>query len=171
MDKKIEFTESESYDIRFSNLNDAPYLQKWLKIKGMIHWFPPSDDQELENFIRIWLGFCRFNASLTACYENVPVGIATLLLMPYRKVAHQCMFQIIVDPEYQKRGVGSSLIKNLKHLAKMQFRQEMLYGEILDESPIVDVLKAMGFSEFGRQEKYVKEGDQYFPRILMGCDL
>ena len=47
----------------------------------------------------------------------------------------------------------------------------MLYGEILDENPIIDVLKATGFSEFGRQEKYVKEGDQYFPRILMGCDL
>jgi len=137
----------------------------------MLHWFPPSNAQELENFIKVWMSFSRYSASLTSVYEKTPIGIGTLFLMPYRKVAHQCMFQIVVDPDFQRKGVGSSLIKNLKHLAKTQFRQEYIYAEIFDENPLTVLLNQQGFKEFARQEKYVKEKDSYFPRILMGCDL
>lgn len=163
--------DSPDFDIRYSNMDDLSYLKKWLKTKGMLHWFPPSDDVELENFAGIWLSFAKYNACLTAIYKNKPVGIATLYLMPYRKVAHQCMFQIIVDPENQRKGVGRALMKNLKHLAKNRFRLELMHCEILDESPLVLLLKSMGFIEFARQEKFVKENGVYFPRILMECDL
>jgi len=167
-----KFVESEEYDLRYSTVGDLDPLRAWLKIRGMLHWFPPGDDQELENFARMWIGFCRHNAALTATYKESPVGMGSLYLMPYRKVAHQCMFQLIVDPDYQKRGVGHSLVKNLKHLAKTQFRQEYMYVEIFDEkSPLIDLLKELDFTEFARQEKYVKEGDQYFSRILMGSFL
>lgn len=171
MGKTTKLIDSEDYDIRYTNLNDLPYLLKWLKTKGMIHWFPPADNQELENFARIWVSFSRYNCSLTAVYKEQPVGIATLFLMPYRKVAHHCMFQIIVDPELHRKGIGSSLMKNLKHMAKTQFKQEIIHGEILDENRIIYLLKNQGFVEFARQEKYMKEGDQYFPRILMECNL
>lgn len=164
-------TESSDYDIRYTTVNEIDALRSWLKIKGMLHWFPPSDDTELENFIRIWMGFCRYNAALTATFEEKPIGMGVLYLMPYRKVAHHAMFQVIVDPEYQRKGVGTSLMKNLKHLAKTVFRQELLYGEILDENPIITLLEKLEFEEFARQEKYVKEGDQYYPRIMMGAKL
>lgn len=162
---------SQEYEIRYSTLKEMDSLRKWLKYKGMLHWYPPSDDQELENFIRIWMGFCRYSASLTAFYKNESVGIATLYLMPYRKVAHHAMFQIIVDPEFQRQGVGKSLLENLKHLAKTFFRIEMLYAEMLDDGSMIDLLKKLDFHEFARHEKYVKEGEIYYPRILMGADL
>ena len=137
----------------------------------MLHWYPPSDDLELENFIRIWMGFCRYNATLTATYKSQPIGMGVLYLMPYRKVAHHCIFQLIVDPEYNRKGVGTSLVKNLRHLAKNNFRQEMIYTEIFDKSPLIPLLKKMDFEEFARQERYVKEGENYFPRILMGSEI
>lgn len=165
------FIDSEDFDVRYTDLTDGPYLQKWMKIKGMLHWYPPYDDQELENFIRVWMGFCRYSACLTATFKQIPIAMATLYLMPYRKVAHQAMFQIIVDPEYQKKGVGSALIKNLKHLAKNYFRLELLNCEILDESALITVLKKLEFTELARQEGYVKEEGNYFPRILMECEL
>jgi len=171
MVEKTVFTDSKEYDIRYTDQRDTAYLRSLLKLKGMLHWFPPSDDAELDNFIQIWMGFSRFNAALTATFKGKPIGMSTLFLMPYRKVAHHCMFQIIVDPEYQKRGVGRSLIRNLKHLAKTQFRQEFLYLEILDENPIIPLLKSLDFYEFAREERFVKEGDQYFPRIIMGAKL
>lgn len=167
----MRITDSEDYDIRFSTVGDMSILREWLKTKGMLHWFPPVDDAELENFIRIWIGFCRFNASLTATYKNQPVGMAILYLMPYRKVAHHAMFQIIVSPEHQKQGVAHSLIRNLKNYAKKQFRLESIHVEILDDNPIQSLLKTLGFEEFARQEKYAKEGGKYYPRILMGVDL
>ncbi|NGX37549.1 MAG: hypothetical protein K1000chlam2_00705 [Chlamydiae bacterium] len=163
--------DSDDIDIRYTSLDDMPYLRQWLKTKDILHWYPPSDDEELENFVRVWMGFTRFSASLSATYKGTPVGMATLYLMPYRKVAHQCMFQIVVDPEYQREGVGRTLMKNLKHLAKSYFRLELMHVEILDESPLIDLLKSLDFEEFARQEKYVKENGVYFPRILMECEL
>lgn len=165
------FIDSSDFDIRYTTLDDIPHLRNWLKIEGMLHWYPPSDDQELENFILVWMGFIRYNAALTATYKNEPVAISTLYLMPYRKVAHHCMFQLIVDPENSRKGVGTCIVKNLNHLAKTQFDQEMIYAEILDESPLIPLLQKFNFKEFARQEKYVKEGILYFPRILMGCEI
>lgn len=167
----MDITSSTDFDIRFSTMDDLPFLKKWLQLDGMLHWYPPSDQEELENFVGVWLSFARYNASLTAVYKNRPIGIGTLFLMPYRKVAHHCMFQIIVDPESQRQGVGKSLMKNLKHLAKSRFRLELIHGEILDESPLIPLLKSLGFTQFARQERYVKEDEAYFPRILMECDL
>lgn len=171
MAKKTKVTHSKKYDIRYSDLRDLETLRTWMKTKGMLHWFPPASAEELENFLNIWISFSRYNAALTAVYQDTPVGMGVLFLMPYRKVAHQCMFQLIVDPQFQKQGVGSSLVKNLKHLAKTQFRQEYMYAEIFDESPLIELLKKHGFTELARQEKYVKEKQRYFPRIIMGCDL
>ena len=167
----MDITGSDDFDIRFTNLDDLSYLAKWLRSEGMLHWYPPSDEPELENFVNIWMGFARYNASLTATYKDVPVGFATLYLMPYRKVAHQCMFQIIVDPGNQRKGVGRALVRNLKHLAKTRFRLELMHVEILDESNLIPLLKELEFKEFARQEKFVKENGQYYPRILMEIDL
>ena len=158
----------KDFDIRYTILDDMPYLRSWLKIEGMLHWFPPDDELEMENFIRIWMGFARYSAALTATFDNQPIGMATLYLMPYRKVAHQCMFQIIVDPKYQRKRIGYSLMKNMIHLAKNYFRLELINVEILDEkNPLISLLKKLDFYEFARQEKYIKENGEYFSRVLM----
>lgn len=167
----MSLTDTPDFDIRYSRIDDIEALRFWLKTEGILHWYPPSDDEELENFIRIWIGFTRFSASLTATYQDKPVGMACLYLMPYRKVAHQALFQIIVDPDHQRMGVGKALVRNLKHLAKSYFRLELLNVEILDESPLIPLLSGLGFVEFVRQEKYVKEEGKYYPRILMEAEL
>ncbi len=167
----MSLIDSEDYDIRFSTLDDTHSLRSLLKLKGMLHWFPPGDDLELENFIRIWMGYCRYSSGLTATYQNEPIGMAILFLMPYRKVAHHAMFQLIVDPDYQRKGVGTSLAKNVKHLAKTRFQLDSIHVEILDDNPVCSLLEKLEFKRFARQERFVKEGDMYFPRILMECDL
>ena len=53
-------------------------------------------------------------------------GIATLFLMPYKKVSHISMLYLIVDPKYQRKGVGSSLLKNIMHYAK-KFKLESIH--------------------------------------------
>lgn len=164
-------TDTDAFDIRYSTPDDMQVLREWLKTKGMLHWYPPCDDNEIENFIRIWIGFSRYQASLTAMVKKKAVGMGVLYLMPYRKVAHHAMFQLIVSPEYQNQGIGYSLVRNLKHLAKNQFRLESIHAEILDYSKIISLLEKLDFKEFAKQEKYVKEKGKYYPRILMECEL
>ncbi len=163
--------ELKNLDMRYTNLMDSPYLRDWLNSPGMLHWFPMSDEKDVEDALRVWMGFSRFNASLTATINHVPCGIGTLFLMPYRKVAHQCMFKLIVDPKFQRQGIGTSLVKNLKHLAKSYFHLEYMHIEIYEGNPLIALLKKNGFYEFVRQEGFVKEHDQYLARILMECDL
>lgn len=156
------------YDLRYTNLMDTSYLREWVNSPGMLHFFPMETDKEVEDAIRVWIGFSRFSSSLTATINSVPCGIGTLFLMPYRKVAHHCLFKIIVDPKFQRMGVGTSLLKNLKHLAKNYFNLELMHIEIFEGNPIIELLKKQDFTEFARQEHYVKEDSgKYLARILL----
>jgi len=159
------------YDIRFSTMEDAFWLEKWLLSPGMLHWFPMTDGKELQEAVQNWIGFSRFNASLTALIDNIPCGIGTLFLMPYRKVAHECLFKLVVDPEKQRHGIGNSLIKNLMHLAKNRFRLEFMQTDIVEGNPIMHLLKNNGFEEILKQDKFFKEDGKYYARHLMERDL
>lgn len=167
----MKLADTPEFDIRYSTLEDAAPLRKWLAAPGMLHWFPMSTPEEVQNAIQVWIGFCRISSSLTATFKGEPCGMGTLFLMPYRKVAHHCLFKIIVDPEFQRQVVATSLLRNLKHLAKNYFRLELMHIEFFENNPIEELLKKSNFREFARQERYVKEGDRYFSRILMECDL
>lgn len=165
-------TDKETYDVRYTTLDDEPYLKKWLHWPGVKEWYPFREEKELELMTRNWIGFHKFKCSLTATYKGKPVGIATLFLMPYRKVAHASMLYIIVDPHMVKKGVGSSLIKNILHLAKTYFRLESIHFDIFEGSPLQGILEKAGFKVLCRQEKWIKEKDgTYKARLLMEVKL
>ncbi len=86
--------------------------------------------------------------------------------MPYRKVAHHCLFKLVVDPRYQRQGIGRSLLKNLKHLAKTYFHLEFMHIEVFEGNPFIHLLKEFHFQEFARQDRFVKDAGKYSARIL-----
>lgn len=159
------------FDIRYTTLTDGPYLKEWLLSPGMLHWFPMEDEKEVEDAVQAWLGFCRWSCTLTATIRQEPCGVATLFLMPYRKVAHHCLCNLIVDPRRKEEEINPSLLKNLKHLAKNYFRLEILHMEVYEGNPVIKILEEAGFREFARQERYVKEGDKYLARVMYECYL
>ena len=160
--------EAVGFDIRYTYLSDAPFLRKWLHFPEVQHWFPVVEEKEIEDSVQCWIGFSRYSSSITATLDKGETicGIGTLFLMPYRKVAHHCLFKMIVDPQYQRQGIGSSLLKNLKHLAKNYFHLELMHIEVFEGNPFIHLLKKYDFHEFARQEKFVKDGDKYYARIL-----
>ena len=155
------------YDIRYSEPDDLKFLQSWLSGPEALWNFPATDAREMEIMSNFWIGFSRFKSSLTATYGKTPCGIATLFLMPYKKVAHHALFYMIVDPAFRHQGVGESLIKNIKHLAKTRFRLEILQIEIWEDNlPMVHLLERHGFSVMMKQKGYVKENSLYRARII-----
>jgi len=159
------------YDIRYTQVGDLEYLRAWLKSPGMLHWFAMQAEKEVEDAAQCWIGFSRWSSSLTAVIDNVPCAIGTLFLMPYRKVAHQALLKLIVDPQHQRKGIGFSLLKNLKHLAKHYFRLELVNIEVVETNPILELLKKHDFYEVVRQEKFFKEDGNYFARVVMEAKL
>ncbi len=155
------------FDLRFTYVTDLPYLKEWLQSPGMLHWFPMQEEKEVDDAAQCWVGFSRYSCSLTGVIGEEPCAMGTLFLMPYRKLAHHCLIKIIVAPKWQRQGIGSSLLKNLKHLAKTQFRQELVHMEVFEGNPMIELLKKFDFHEFARQEKFVKENGIYYTRILL----
>lgn len=158
----------EGLDIRYTDLSDAKYLREWLKEPGILRWFPMYDDVEIEDAVGRWIGFARYKCSLTATMKGEPCGLVTLYLQPYRKLAHQCEFGIIVGTGYRNLGIGNELIKNVIHLAKNYFSIELLHLQVYAENPAVHLYDRCGFTEFGRQTHWIKEGpNDYRARVFM----
>jgi RimJ/RimL family protein N-acetyltransferase len=158
----------QGLDVRYTEMSDAQPLREWFREEGILRWFPMADDVEIEDSVIRWISFCKYKCSLTAVYDGVPCGLATLYLQPYRKLAHQCEFGIIVSPEYRNKGVGSELIKNLLHLAKNHFNLELIHLQVYAENPAIRLYKRFGFREFGRQTHWIKEqSGVYVARVFM----
>ena len=158
-------------DIRYTYVTDIGKLREWVKAPSTLQWLPVKTEEEIENAVQCWIGFCRWSSSLTVTINHVPCAIGTLFLMPYRKVAHQALFKIVVDPKWQRRGIGTKLVRNLKHLAKNYFHLDLIAIEIFEGNHIKKLLEKQDFKEIFRQEKFMKDGQIYRDRIYMEAEL
>jgi putative acetyltransferase len=158
-------------EIRPAVPEEAPYLTKWLTDPAILRWFPMTDAREIDDAVKIWLGYSKFQSCFTAYVDGVAVGMSTLYLQPYKKFSHQCLFAIIVDEKYRNQGVGKALLERMMEAAKNQFKIEILHLEVYEGNPAIRLYERMGFKEFGRQPKFIKMGDEYLDKIMMQKDL
>jgi len=126
-----------------------------------------QDPPEIEDSVKHWIGFSKYKSSLTATIDGKPVGIATLCLMPYRKLVHQCLVSIIVSKEARGKGVGTLLLNNLMHLAKDYFGIEVLYLEVYEGNRAISLYERFGFREIGMQKHFMKDEGEYIGKIIM----
>ena len=155
------------HNIRFSQKEDGECLLRWMSEPSTLEWFPMSLGEEIVSSVSNWSNFFKYKSSLTSEVNGRPIAIGTIFLMPYKKVSHQGSFYIVVDGEYRRKGVGSSMVKNLLNLGQNYFRLESLYGEVFEGCPIIPILKNFGFEQFDYQPYFVKENGNYKTRILM----
>jgi ribosomal protein S18 acetylase RimI-like enzyme len=160
-----------SLTIRLAVDSDQKYLVDWLLQPGVLEWFPLADLREVEDAARIWVGYNKYGAVLTALWDSVPCGIANLYLQPYKKLAHQCLFAIIVDEKFRGKGIGTKLLEELMALAKERFHIELLHLEVYMGNPAIRLYERFGFEVYGRQRHFVKENGKYLDKILMQKNL
>jgi GNAT superfamily N-acetyltransferase len=149
--------EKHPAQIRFTEIADGKFLKEWLEDDGVNRWFPMYDAPEIEDAVQRWVGFSRYRCSLTAVIDSVPKGIATLYLQPYRKLAHQCEFGIIVAPDARNQGIGNFLLEQLEKLAKDTFKIELIHLQVYQDNPAKHLYERRGYKTFGDQSKWIKE--------------
>ncbi len=152
---------------RFTQETEGHLLKQWLQQGDTLRWFPMFDEREIDDAVRIWIGYAKYQASLTAEYDGVPCGMANLNLQPYQKMAHQCLLSIIVDEEHRGKGVGTLLLRDLEKLAKEKFRIELLHLEVYKGNPAVNLYRRSGYVEFGCQTRFIKDKGEYIGKIFM----
>ncbi len=154
------------FDIRYTEMEDLAYLQDWFQDPAATDDYP-FGASEKEEALKNWIGFSKFKASLTGLIDSVPCAIGTLFLMPYKKVSHQCSFFLMVDPKQRRKGIGTSMLKNLLHLAKIRFRLESVHVEIYEPSALLPILLQLGFRQFVRQENFVRINECPRARLIL----
>lgn len=159
--------EETGIELRYTVMEDAEPLKEWLSEPGVLRGFPMADPPEVDDSIKHWIGFCRYKSSLTALHDGKPCGIATLCLMPYRKLIHQCLISIIVGKEHRNKGVGTLLLNNLIHLGKTYFKIEVIYLEVYEGNPAISLYRRFGFKECGFQKHFMKENGEYIGKYVM----
>jgi RimJ/RimL family protein N-acetyltransferase len=153
--------------VRYTEARDAKYLREWFFEPGILRWFPMLDETEIDDAVYRWIGFSKFRCSLTAEYNNIPCGIVTLYLQPYKKLAHQCEFGIIVSKEMRGKGVGTALMNDVIYLAKEHFHIELLHLQVYDDNPAISLYRRFGFKDFGNQTHWIKDKGEYVSRLFM----
>ncbi len=162
-----EFPEIPGLELRYTSLEDSGPLKEWLMEPGVLVGFPMVDEMEVDDSVKHWISFSRYKSSLTATMNGKACGLATLCLMPYKKLVHQCLLSIIVSGEMRGKGVGTVLINNLLHLAKNYFGMEVIYLEVYEGNPAVSLYHRFGFKEVGNQKYFMKEDGKYVGKIIM----
>lgn len=152
----MKFVESDQYEIRYTSIDDVYFLRKWILDPTMNSHFAPKTEQEVFFFTKYWMSAMNKKSAITATFKGKPVGMGVLYLMFYQKLMHSAHSSIIVSPEYQRRGIGQSLLKNMMHLGKTYLNLELMQMEIYGETPIYKLLCKLGFEEVFRQEDFLK---------------
>ena len=116
-----------------------------------------------EDAAKLWISYAKQQAVLTALWDGIPCGIANLYLQPYKKLAHQCLFAIIVDEKYRGKGVGTNLLNALILMAKNTFHIELLHLEVYEGNPARRLYERMGFKQYGIQRHFIKDQGNYLP--------
>lgn len=152
---------------RPTSLGDAPALMQWLMDPNILQWFPMIDAREVEDAVRIWIGYSRLEAGLTAEWKGEPCGMANLYIQPYEKLNHTCLFSIIVRKDMRGKGVGEALLRQLMKHAKEKFKIEILHLEVYEGNPARKLYERLGFKPFGSQAHFIKENGKYMNKTFM----
>lgn len=165
--KRDEITTKNEFELRYSTDEDAPILKELLMDPSIQQWFPLSTEQDVDLFLRNWMNFSKYGCSLTAFYENQKIGFGSIFLLPYRKVAIHTMGYLVVDPKFQRKGVGTSLLRNLIVLSQNFKVIEKFQCEIYEGCPLESLLHRLSFKKAFEQKGFVKVGDNGYRARLM----
>ena len=153
--------------IRYANHDDAKFLKKWLMDPEILKWFPMTDEREIDDAVKHWISYSKIGSALTLLHNENPVGNAILYICPFKKLAHQALFAIILDKNFRKKGLGKILLESIILLGKKKFHLELLHLEVYEKNPAVFLYEKLGFVKFGCEKRFVKENNHYKAKIMM----
>ncbi|MES2345579.1 MAG: GNAT family N-acetyltransferase [Chlamydiota bacterium] len=164
-------THLKELSIRLMEEEDASYLARWLNDPEILIWYPMCNEREIEDSVRIWLGYSKLKSAFTALWNNEPCGMAVMYIQPFKKLSHQCLFAIIVAKEHRSKGVGKGLIEEMMKTAKESFNIEVFHLEVYQDNPAINLYRRLGFTEFGFQAHFIKEMGKYRGKFFMQREL
>lgn len=122
----------------------------WHDVLGRI-WFPELTIKEIESLTFDEINHPDETTSFVALCDEIPVGFCTLKLKEeFRPELSPWLADVVVDPKYQKQGIGRMLIDMaLLKAKKLEF--EKLYLFAFDPT-IPKYYERLGWKQIGMDE-------------------
>lgn len=134
----------------------------WHEVLGKI-WIPEIGIQEIESWYQEWLNQ-NMPLAYIALYDDIPVGACSLQLNDgVRPDLSPWFGDLVVDPKYQKQGIGKMLINAAQNKAR-----ELGFGKLYlfaFDPTIPDYYARLGWTKLGMDEF------KMHPVTVMGIDL
>lgn len=98
-------------DLLKNHLEAIPALAHiWHEVLGKI-WFPELTIQEITSLTNDELGHPDETTSFVALCDEIPVGFCTFKLREeFRPDLGPWLADVVIDPKYQKQGIGKMLV-------------------------------------------------------------
>lgn len=162
----------EEINIRVMVDADLFFLTEWLMDPVVLGWFPMSNLTEVQDASKVWQAYARKNAAFTIEVNGAPAGMAIVYVNTYEKLKHQSLFAIVIGEKYRGKGVGTKLLKYIMKEARDTFGIFLFHLEVYHGNPAYNLYQRLGFREYGKHEKFLKEADgKYAAKVLMQVDL
>lgn len=142
-------------DIRYCRGLDELYLLEWMKSSSTLDMVPCGSDHEIRNYVRSWMYYGSKKAGLAVIENDRCLGMAVFILMPYEKVKHHALLQMIMKPELDNIDYQTTLLKNMLHLAKNYLQLEAVYMEYIGPREQMNIYLEHGFKIYAEQKDYV----------------
>ncbi len=160
-------TRPKELSFRFFQEGDSAFLKKWLSAPDILLYFPMEGEKEIDDSVRVWTEYGQKGMGITSLWEGEPCGMIVMYLQAYQKLAHTCLFSIIVSEDRRGQGVGRALIEEMMILAKNTFQIEILHLEVYDGNPAKHLYERLGFTTFGAHKCFTKENGKCRCKIFM----
>ena len=154
-------------EIRSSTEADAAKLTECFQDPNILLWFPMDGQKEIEDSVRIWMDSVKKGAGVTALWNGEPCGMSVLYIQQFESLKHTCLLSIIIEDGKRGKGIGTALLTELIDLAKNRFHIEILHLEVYDGNPARHLYERLGFTPFGSQENFTKEGGKSRKKVFM----
>jgi RimJ/RimL family protein N-acetyltransferase len=178
-EKNITIKNNKNIVVREATLQDAENIIKLSKncINDSEHLllehseFNPTIEEE-EKWISSYIEKNN-NLLLVATYNNEIIGNIDLVNIYRKKLSHNASIGMEISKEWRNLGLGFALLNCAVDWAKNNSELLKLNLDVFsnNESGIA-LYKKIGFTEEGRQSKFIKIGENKFvDNVIMGLDI
>lgn len=152
------------HELRLRSLMESPesYLttyedEKEKPIEKLMNNLIPSDN--------------RF--TLGGFIDNFLTGVVTFVRESNSKTTHKGnVYALYVSPEFRGQGIGKALMLELKNRARQCIGLEQLNLTVISDNTAAKRLYvSVGFITYGKEERALKSGEQYWDEELMALKL
>ncbi|MFS0636715.1 GNAT family N-acetyltransferase [Mesobacillus foraminis] len=96
-------------------------------------------------------------------------GVVTLVREKKLKLRHRTsIFALFVSPAFRGKGVGKMLMKEaITKAGKLEGVEQVYLTVVANNEAAINLYKNLKFQTYGRDNKAIKQGDQYLDEDLM----